>query len=192
MLRYACVKWSMLTFLRLVIMSSLFIQHNYVEDTRTRQRQRHFSRVTFSCRGSRSGAEFSSSGGGYLPPPLVVPQATSRLRGITSLFQVACGVEPDVLCFAAATRCCCKRGDWESAISVLEATLRKGLLPASRTIQVKPKHSPSESPCDGFHGIIHGFGMGKTHGNVNRERNSHSDGGRNMFSPPLHLPILIP
>lgn len=46
-------------------------------------------------------------------------------------------MEPDVLCFAAATRCCCKRGDWESAVTVLEATIRKGLLPASRTVQAR-------------------------------------------------------
>lgn len=49
---------------------------------------------------------------------------------------MAAGVEPDVLCFAAATRCCCRRLDWAAAISFLETTLREGYLPTSSTLEV--------------------------------------------------------
>eukprot|EP00903_Cladosiphon_okamuranus_P008706 g8340.t1 len=45
------------------------------------------------------------------------------------------GGEPDVLCFAAATRCCCRRLDWAGAISFLETTLREGFLPTSSTFE---------------------------------------------------------
>lgn len=49
---------------------------------------------------------------------------------------MAADVEPDVLCFAAATRCCCRRLDWAAAISFLETTLREGFLPTSSTLEV--------------------------------------------------------
>ncbi|CAM9535650.1 unnamed protein product, partial [Ectocarpus fasciculatus] len=48
---------------------------------------------------------------------------------------IAAGVEPDVLCYAAATRCCCRRLDWAGAISFVETTLREGLLPTGKTFE---------------------------------------------------------
>lgn len=53
------------------------------------------------------------------------------------LAQVASGVEPDVLCFAAATRCSRVKGDWATTVRLVETALRKGLLPNSETFQVR-------------------------------------------------------
>lgn len=50
--------------------------------------------------------------------------------------QVERGVEPDVLCYAAATRCCGITGDWATAVRLLETALRRGLFPNRKTIQV--------------------------------------------------------
>ncbi|CAM9219017.1 unnamed protein product, partial [Scytosiphon promiscuus] len=63
-------------------------------------------------------------------------QAGKPERGLEMFDEmIAAGVEPDVLCFAAATRCCCRRLDWAAAISFIERTLREGLLPTSRTFE---------------------------------------------------------
>lgn len=64
---------------------------------------------------------------------------TRYLRVINLLWwlKISAGVEPDVLCFAAATRCCCRRLDWAAAISFLETTLREGFLPTSSTLEVR-------------------------------------------------------
>lgn len=51
--------------------------------------------------------------------------------------QLANGVEPDVLCFASATRCSRVAGDWDTAIRLVTTALQKGLLPNSRTFEAR-------------------------------------------------------
>ncbi|CAM9656050.1 unnamed protein product, partial [Choristocarpus tenellus] len=52
---------------------------------------------------------------------------------------VSLGIEPDVLCYAVAARCCRYVGNWKRALQLLDTTLHNGLLPNRWTFQAVAK-----------------------------------------------------